>query len=70
VIAEIEADEGAELDDLVVAVMLAQLVEKGGIDRVGIDRHQLAVAQRNLFRRGEAPALGIMVDAFVEQLFR
>ena len=31
VIAEIEADEGAELDDLVVAVMLAQLVEKSGL---------------------------------------
>ena len=66
----IEADEGAELDDLVIAVMLAQLFEKGGIDRVGIDRHQLAVAQRDLLGRREAPARGIIVDAFVEQLFR
>ena len=66
----IEADEGAELDDLVIAVMLAQLVEKGGIDRVGIDRHQLAVTQRDLLGCSEAPALGIIVDAFVEQLFR
>jgi hypothetical protein len=50
--------------------VLAQFVEKGGIDRVGIDRHQLAITQRDLLCRGKAPALGIIVDAFVEQFFR
>jgi hypothetical protein len=50
--------------------MFAQFVEKCGVDRVGIDRHQLAVTQRDLLRGREAPALGIIVDAFVEQLFR
>jgi len=70
VIAEIEADKGAKLDDLVVAIVFTQLLNKGGIDRVGIDLHQLAVTQRDLLRFSEAPALGIMVDAFVEQLFR
>ena len=69
-IAEVESDEGAKLDDLVVAVMLPQFVEEGGIDRVGINRHQLAVAQRNLLGSGEALAPGVIIDAFIEQLLR
>jgi hypothetical protein len=50
--------------------MFAQRVEKGGVDRVGIGRHQLAVTQRDLLRSRKAAALGIIVDAFIEQLFR
>jgi hypothetical protein len=46
--------------------MLPQFVEEGGIDSVGINRHQLAVAQRNLLGRSKAFAPGIIIGAFVE----
>ena len=50
--------------------MLPQFVEEGGIDSVGINRHQLAVAQSNLLGSGEALAPGVIIDAFIEQLLR
>jgi hypothetical protein len=68
-ITEIEANEEAEFYDLLLAVMLSQLVEKGGVNRVRIRRHQLAVAQRELIGSGKPRACGVIVDAFVQQLF-
>jgi len=69
-VAEVKSDEDAKLGDVVLAVMLTQLVEERSIDRVGIDRHQLAVTQRYLLRSSEVLAVGIIVDAFVEQVLR
>jgi hypothetical protein len=67
VIAQVETDEGAELNDLVVAVVLAQFIEKRGVDRVGIGQHQLAVTQSDLFRRRKTSTRGMIADALVEQ---
>ena len=68
-IAEIEADEGAELYDLLLAVMLPQGIEERIIDRVRIGCHQFAVAQRQLVGGGKSLACGVIADAFVQQLF-
>ena len=57
VIAEVEAEKEPELDDLLFAVMLAQLVEERGVDRIWIGRHQFAVAQRQLLGGRELVAL-------------
>lgn len=65
-VAEVKSDEDAKLDDLVLAVMLTQLVEERSVDRVGIDRHQLAVTQRYLLSSSEVLAVGIIIDAFIE----
>jgi hypothetical protein len=69
VITEIEANEEAEFYDLLFAVMLPQGVEKGGVNRFRIRRYQLAVAQRELIGSGKPLACGVVVDAFVQQLF-
>lgn len=69
VVAEIESDECAELDDLLLRVVLAELIEERRIDGVGIACRQFAVAQRQLVRLGEAVALRIAVDALVQQIF-
>src|SRR5688572_3326585 len=45
VVTDVEADEGAELDDVLLGIMPAQLVVERRVDPVRVERHQLAVAQ-------------------------
>ena len=62
-------DEQVSAADLLQLLVLAQLVEEGGIDRIRIGRHQFAVTQRKLVRGRELIAGGVVPDALVQQLF-
>lgn len=70
VIADVETDEGAELDDLLLGIVPAQLAVEPGADLGRVERHQLAVAQRELFRLGKARARRVIGDALVDVAFR
>ena len=66
VIADIEAYESAELDDLFLRIVPPKLIVKLAADPVRVQRHQLAVAQRELFRLGKPGALLVMSDPLVD----
>ena len=69
VVANVEPNEGSELDDLFLGVVLAQPVVERLVDRLGFELHQLGVFERDLLGVSERVTRPPVIDAVIDTAF-